>query len=331
MSTAVSLQEVPLWIDGKARQGRQHETRRCDQRGHGSGRPAGAVCQRDGCRPRRAGGEAGVRGMAGLHAAQTRPYPDALPRVARARSARRSAHSSAKSTARSSSTRWDRCSAASRWSNSRLARRTCSKANTPRWSAATSTRIRACSRSASAPASRPSISRRWFRSGCFPFAHRVRQHVRAEAVGEGSLGERERWRSCSPKPDCPTASSTSCTATRTRWTRSSRIPTSRPCRSSVRRRSPSYIYTTAAAAGKRVQALGGAKNHAVVLPDADFDFTADALAGAAYGSAGERCMAISVAVAVGAPATRWSRSWPRRRAGSRSVRARRRGWTWARW
>jgi malonate-semialdehyde dehydrogenase (acetylating)/methylmalonate-semialdehyde dehydrogenase len=63
-----------------------------------------------------------------------------------------------------------------------------------------------------------------------------------------------------------------------------------------------YIYTTAAAAGKRVQALGGAKNHAVVLPDADFDFAADALAGAAYGSAGERCMAISVAVAVGAAA-----------------------------
>jgi malonate-semialdehyde dehydrogenase (acetylating) / methylmalonate-semialdehyde dehydrogenase len=63
-----------------------------------------------------------------------------------------------------------------------------------------------------------------------------------------------------------------------------------------------YVYTTAAAAGKRVQALGGAKNHAVVLPDADFDFTAEALAGAAYGSAGERCMAISVAVAVGASA-----------------------------
>jgi malonate-semialdehyde dehydrogenase (acetylating)/methylmalonate-semialdehyde dehydrogenase len=63
-----------------------------------------------------------------------------------------------------------------------------------------------------------------------------------------------------------------------------------------------YIYTTAAAAGKRVQALGGAKNHAVILPDADFDFAADALAGAAYGSAGERCMAISVAVAVGASA-----------------------------
>ncbi|MBI2220216.1 MAG: CoA-acylating methylmalonate-semialdehyde dehydrogenase [Acidobacteria bacterium] len=60
-----------------------------------------------------------------------------------------------------------------------------------------------------------------------------------------------------------------------------------------------HVYTTAAAAGKRVQALGGAKNHAVVLPDANLDMTADALAGAAYGSAGERCMAISAVVAVG--------------------------------
>ena len=60
-----------------------------------------------------------------------------------------------------------------------------------------------------------------------------------------------------------------------------------------------YIYETAAKNGKRVQALGGAKNHAVVLPDADFEFAADALIGAAYGSAGERCMAISAVVAVG--------------------------------
>jgi malonate-semialdehyde dehydrogenase (acetylating) / methylmalonate-semialdehyde dehydrogenase len=60
-----------------------------------------------------------------------------------------------------------------------------------------------------------------------------------------------------------------------------------------------YIYSTAAAKGKRVQALGGAKNHAVVLPDADLEFAADALIGAAYGSAGERCMAISAVVAVG--------------------------------
>jgi malonate-semialdehyde dehydrogenase (acetylating)/methylmalonate-semialdehyde dehydrogenase len=60
-----------------------------------------------------------------------------------------------------------------------------------------------------------------------------------------------------------------------------------------------YIYETAAKHGKRVQALGGAKNHMVVMPDADMDQTVDALMGAAYGSAGERCMAISVAVAVG--------------------------------
>jgi malonate-semialdehyde dehydrogenase (acetylating) / methylmalonate-semialdehyde dehydrogenase len=60
-----------------------------------------------------------------------------------------------------------------------------------------------------------------------------------------------------------------------------------------------HIYETAAAHGKRAQALGGAKNHAVVLPDADLDFSADQLVGAAYGSAGERCMAISVVVAVG--------------------------------
>jgi len=63
-----------------------------------------------------------------------------------------------------------------------------------------------------------------------------------------------------------------------------------------------YIYSTAAAESKRVQALGGAKNHAVVLPDADLDFTVDALMGAAYGSAGERCMAISAVVAVGGAA-----------------------------
>jgi malonate-semialdehyde dehydrogenase (acetylating)/methylmalonate-semialdehyde dehydrogenase len=61
-----------------------------------------------------------------------------------------------------------------------------------------------------------------------------------------------------------------------------------------------YIYETAAKHGKRVQALGGAKNHAVVLPDADLEFAAEALIGAAYGSAGERCMAVSAVVAVGA-------------------------------
>ncbi|MFI5086412.1 MAG: CoA-acylating methylmalonate-semialdehyde dehydrogenase, partial [Actinomycetales bacterium] len=60
-----------------------------------------------------------------------------------------------------------------------------------------------------------------------------------------------------------------------------------------------YVHETATAHGKRVQALGGAKNHAIILPDADLDNAADHLSAAAFGSAGERCMAISVAVAVG--------------------------------
>jgi malonate-semialdehyde dehydrogenase (acetylating)/methylmalonate-semialdehyde dehydrogenase len=60
-----------------------------------------------------------------------------------------------------------------------------------------------------------------------------------------------------------------------------------------------HVYETGTAAGKRVQALGGAKNHAVVLPDADLDLAADSLVSAGYGSAGQRCMAVSVAVAVG--------------------------------
>jgi malonate-semialdehyde dehydrogenase (acetylating)/methylmalonate-semialdehyde dehydrogenase len=63
-----------------------------------------------------------------------------------------------------------------------------------------------------------------------------------------------------------------------------------------------YVHSRAAASGKRVQALGGAKNHAVVLPDADPTFAAQQLSAAAFGSAGERCMAISAAVAVGAAA-----------------------------
>src|SRR5215472_1195940 len=57
-----------------------------------------------------------------------------------------------------------------------------------------------------------------------------------------------------------------------------------------------YIYTTGTAAGKRVQCFGGAKNHMIVMPDADMDQAVDALVGAGYGSAGERCMAVSVAV-----------------------------------
>jgi malonate-semialdehyde dehydrogenase (acetylating)/methylmalonate-semialdehyde dehydrogenase len=65
-----------------------------------------------------------------------------------------------------------------------------------------------------------------------------------------------------------------------------------------------YVYTRGTANGKRVQALGGAKNHMVVLPDADIEMAADAAVSAAYGSAGERCMAVSVTVAVGAAGDR---------------------------
>ena len=61
-----------------------------------------------------------------------------------------------------------------------------------------------------------------------------------------------------------------------------------------------YVYSRGCAAGKRVQCFGGAKNHMIIMPDADMDQTVDALIGAGYGSAGERCMAISVAVPVGA-------------------------------
>jgi malonate-semialdehyde dehydrogenase (acetylating)/methylmalonate-semialdehyde dehydrogenase len=64
----------------------------------------------------------------------------------------------------------------------------------------------------------------------------------------------------------------------------------------------SYVYERATSAGKRVQALGGAKNHMLVLPDADIEMAADAAVSAAYGSAGERCMAVSALVAVGSAA-----------------------------
>ena len=134
--------------------------------------------------------------------------------------------------------------------------------------------------------------------------------------------------------------------------RAARPPaTSRPSRSSGRPRSPATSTGAATANGKRVQALGGAKNHAIVLPDADIDFAAEHLAAAAFGSAGERCMAISAAVAVGAagdalvervddraravrvgsgrdPRARWDRSSPPRRAtasSGSSTRARRQG------
>ena len=83
-----------------------------------------------------------------------------------------------------------------------------------------------------------------------------------------------------------------------------------------------YIYETAAKHAKRCQALGGAKNHMIVMPDADLDQATDALMGAAFGAAGERCMAISVAVPIGDQvADALIASWRPRSRPSRSVRA----------
>lgn len=74
-----------------------------------------------------------------------------------------------------------------------------------------------------------------------------------------------------------------------------------------------YIYQTASAHGKRCQALGGAKNHCILMPDADMNMATNAIMGAAYGAAGERCMALSVVLAVGITRrTNFARGWKRR-------------------
>ena len=107
----------------------------------------------------------------------------------------------------------------------------------------------------------------------------------AGAVGRG--------RACRP------ACSTSCTATRSRSIDCSSTRTVKAVSFVGSTPIARYVYETATRAGKRVQALGGAKNHMIVLPDADLDLAADAAVNAGFGSAGERCMAISALVAVG--------------------------------
>ena len=112
------------------------------------------------------------------------------------------------------------------------------------------------------------LSRRWCRCGCF------RSRWRAATPSSSSRRRRIRqpactWRSCSRKRACPTASSTSCTATGKRWTRILRHPGIQAVSFVGSTPVAKHVYATAAAHGKRVQALGGAKNHAVVLPDAD--------------------------------------------------------------
>jgi malonate-semialdehyde dehydrogenase (acetylating)/methylmalonate-semialdehyde dehydrogenase len=92
-----------------------------------------------------------------------------------------------------------------------------------------------------------------------------------------------------------------------------------------------YVHQRASEAGKRVQALGGAKNHAVVLPDADMEFAANHITAAGYGSAGQRCMAISAVVAVGDAGDALIAKLKPRPRRSTSARAATRPRTWARW
>src|SRR6266446_3803573 len=144
-------------------------------------------------------------------------------------------------------------------------------------------RTRSGSRSAWSRVSPRLTSRPWCRCGC--------SRSPSRAATRSSSSRRRRTRPppccsprCGPRPGCRTACSTWCRATRWRWTPS--WPIAR------------YVYENGTAHGKRVQALGGAKNHMVVLPDADLDLAADAAVSAGFGSAGERCMAISVVAAV---------------------------------
>ena len=132
-----------------------------------------------------------------------------------------------------------------------------------------------------------------------PGGARVRQHIRPEAKREGSVGVDRAGAAAQGSRAARRCLQRGATATRKPSTRCSTARTMEAISFVGSTPIAEYIYARGTATGKRVQALGGAKNHMVVLPDADLDQTVDALIGAAYGSAGERCMAISVAVAVG--------------------------------
>ena len=132
-----------------------------------------------------------------------------------------------------------------------------------------------------------------------PDRDRDREHVRAQAVRARPVASPTGSPSCTPRPGCRTACSTSCTATRSRSTRCSTTRTWPRSASSARRRSRSTSTSARRRNGKRVQALGGAKNHAVVMPDADLDFATNHLTAAGYGSAGPALHGDRVAVAVG--------------------------------
>ena len=202
MSTAVSLNEVPFWIDGKP--ATAESTRRGEVTNAATGRSCGSFRS-----PTPRMSIAAVQAAAARlpewradAAVAPRADSDALPRAARARP-EELARSSARSTARCFSTRWARCSAASKWSSSRAARRTCSRASIRR----------SVGRGVDAY-SLPAAARRVRRHHAVQLSGdgaavdvsgrpRLRQHLRPEAVGEGSVGQRAAWRSCCKEAGLP--------------------------------------------------------------------------------------------------------------------------------
>ena len=160
-------------------------------------------------------------------------------------------------------------------------------------------RARACvSRSAWSASSARSTSRRWCRCGS------SRSRSRPATPSCSSRARRTRpprsgWPSCGRRPACPDGVFTVLQGDKVAVDGLLDHPDVASISFVGSTPIAEYVYERASRAGKRVQALGGAKNHMVVLPDADLDLAADAAVSAGYGSAGERCMAISVVVAVG--------------------------------
>ena len=238
-------------------------------------------------RPRAAWGPHVARGQS------TRPV--CFSRARRAPQARSRRDPDRASTARCCPTRSARSPAVSRSSSSPAGCRISSRASSPRTCRPTSTAIRFASRSASSPGSRHSTSRRWCRCGCTRCAIACGNAFILKPSRKGSVGGHVLGR-----------------AARRGRSAAGRLHR-RPRRQGRGRRASSthpgiqavsfvgstpiarYIYETGTRHGKRVQALGGAKNHMVVLPDADLDLAADSAVSAAYGSTGQRCMAISCA------------------------------------
>ena len=164
-----------------------------------------------------------------------------------------------------------------------------------------------------------------------PDGHRRRQHGGAQAEREGSDGGQLAGRAVGGGRPAGRRVQRACTATRKPSTRCWTHPEIKSVSFVGSTPIAQYVYERGTAHGKRVQALGGAKNHMLVLPDADLDLAADAAVNAGFGSAGERCMAISAVVAVGAGRRRTGgqdrRTHPQLRVGRRHARHA----TWARW